>query len=784
MSVDPYRDLAQCDREIAECAAYEGPDEVGALMGWADWNVEKQMIYEEFLATKSQRFEPVGFDVAESSINTKLFPFQRDVVRWATKRGRAAMWEDCGLGKTFQQLEWARLVSAHTGRPVLIFAPLAVSQQTKREGQKLGIDVTICRSCADVRDGINITNYERLALFESGPFGGVVLDESSILKGFDGKTRKAITEFAAGIPYRLCCTATPAPNDYMELGNHAEFLGVMKLSEMLAMFFVHDGGDTSKWRLKGHAEAEFWKWLCSWAVALRAPSDLGYDDGQFRLPALRMEQITVESKDNPFGTLFTTEARTMDERRAARRSSLSDRVAACADLVNSIREPWLVWCDLNSESEALAKAIDDAVEVQGSDDAGDKERAALGFIDGSVRVLVSKPSIFGFGMNFQHCRRVAFVGLSDSYEQFYQAIRRCWRFGQDQEVFCYVITSEAEGAVVRNIERKETDARGLMDGMVKHMKTEMQKEIRGVQVEKAEYLTDKVKTENWTAILGDCVEQVRLMPSGSVDFSIYSPPFASLYTYSNSDRDMGNAKDFDEFERHFSFLAPELLRVLKPGRCMSFHCMNLPLTKERDGVIGIRDFRGQLIKLFESAGFIFHSEVCIWKDPVTAMQRTKAIGLLYKQLRKDSTISRQGIPDYLVTMRKPGANPDPVTKTHEGFPVDRWQRYASPVWMDIDPSDTLSRQEAREQNDERHICPLQLQVIARAIELWTNPGDLVLSPFMGIGSEGYESLKAGRRFVGVELKPSYWKQAVKNLEYAERTAGAQGGLFDGSDGAA
>lgn len=780
MSADVWRDLRQCDEEIAKAAEYSGPEGMGACMGFADWHAEKHLIYEEFLATKTQRFEPVGFSVQPEQVSIILFPFQRDVVRWATKRGRAAIWADCGLGKTFQQLEWARLVHEHTGQPVLIFAPLAVSQQTKREGAKLGIDVTVCRSSSDVRDGINITNYERLALFDPSRFGGIVLDESSILKGFDGKTRKAITEFASGIPYRLCCTATPAPNDYMELGNHAEFLGVMNLCEMLALFFVHDGGDTSKWRLKGHAEGEFWKWLCSWAVALRAPSDMGYDDGQFRLPALRMEQVTVESKENPFGTLFTTEARTMDERRAARKSSLADRVAACADLVNSIREPWLVWCDLNSESEALAKAIDDAVEVQGCDDAADKERAALGFIDGSVRVLVSKPSIFGFGMNFQHCRRVAFVGLSDSYEQFYQAIRRCWRFGQDREVFCYVITSDAEGAVVRNIERKEADARGLMDGMVRHMKAEMQKEIRGVQSEKAEYITDRVTTENWTAILGDCVENVRTMPEASVDYCIYSPPFASLYTYSNSDRDMGNAKDYAEFERHFAFLAPELLRVLKPGRLMSFHCMNLPLTKERDGVIGIRDFRGQLIKLFESAGFIFHSEVCIWKDPVTAMQRTKAIGLLYKQLRKDSTISRQGIPDYLVTMRKPGVNPDPVTKTHEGFPVERWQQYASPVWMDIDPGDTLSREEAREQNDERHICPLQLGVIRRALELWTNPGDLVLSPFMGIGSEGYEALKLGRRFIGTELKPSYWKQAVKNLEYAEKMANAQASLFGGA----
>ena len=778
-------DLARCDREMQQCAAYDGPDLVGAAMGWADYAIEKELIlsrlgqdYQEFLQSKSVRFLPVGFDVSRDAVNPQLFDFQKDIVIWACKRGRSALFEDCGLGKTPQQLEWARFVAAHTGRPVLIFAPLAVSQQTHGEGVKFGIPVTVCRSQSDIRDGVNITNYEKMAHFSPDGLGGVVLDESSILKGFDGKTRKALTEFCETIPYRLACTATPAPNDYMELGNHAEFLGVMTCTEMLSLFFVHDGGDTSKWRLKRHAEQEFWKWICSWAVALRAPSDLGYSGGKFKLLTLHMEQITVESKDNPFGTLFTCEAKTMDERRAARKHSLADRVAACADLVNSINEPWMVWCDLNAESEALERAIDEATEVQGSDDADDKEQAMMGFAAGAVRVLVSKPSICGFGMNFQHCRRVAFVGLSDSYEQFYQAVRRCWRFGQTREVYCYVITSEAEGAVVRNIERKEQQAKALMDGMVGHMQEQMRREVRGMEKETSNYETKTVITERWTAIQGDCVEHVAALKEGSIDYTIFSPPFASLYTYSNSDRDMGNSKDYDEFSRHFDFLAPMLYRATRPGRLLSFHCMNLPLTKERDGVIGIRDFRGELIRVFERAGFVFHSEVCIWKDPVTAMQRTKAIGLLYKQLKKDSVISRQGIPDYLVTMRKAGANDSPVTKCPDDFPVSLWQSYASPVWMDIDPSNTLNRDGAREDEDERHICPLQLEVIHRAIRLWTNADDLVLSPFMGIGSEGHEALKAGRRFIGIELKPSYFDQAVQNLRYAEATANAQSGLFE------
>ena len=269
---------------------------------------------------------------------------------------------------------------------------------------------------------------------------------------------------------------------------------------------------------------------------------------------------------------------------------------------------------------------------------------------------------------------------------------------------------------------------------------------------------------------GDSAEVLKMIPGDSVHYVIYSPPFQSLYVYSNSDRDLGNCRTPEEFYEHFEFIGRELYRVMMPGRLMSIHCMNLPTSKERDGYIGIRDFRGELIKFFQDIGFIYHSEVCIWKDPVTAMQRTKALGLLYKQLKKDSCLSRQGIPDYLVTMRKPGDNPERVTHTNETFPVKMWQRYASPIWMDINPNDTLQYRSAREEEDERHICPLQLPVIQRGIELWTNPDDIVLTPFMGIGSEAYMAVKLGRRAIGVELKDSYYRQAVKNVKSVLETA--------------
>lgn len=730
------------------------------------------MDYADFIDSKRSRFQPVGFEC--SHLNQKLFEWQRDIVKWALRKGRAALFEDCGLGKTFQQIEWARAVCEHTGGRVLILAPLAVAKQTSHEASKLSVAVTVCLTGEDVKDGINVTNYERLHHFSPEGWSGIVLDESSILKSFDGSTRKQITEFAEAIQYRLCCTATPSPNDHMELGTHAEFLGVMKRSEMLSKYFVHDGADTSKWRLKRHAETEFWKWVCSWAVAIRKPSDIGYSDDGWVLPELRIHQVTVDAEFDS-GTLFPVEAKTLEERREARKQSLPNRIAAAADLVkNGGKDPWLIWCDLNAESEGLANAIPRAIEVRGSQEHSDKERILDDFSSGKVKRLVTKPSIAGFGMNWQHCNRMIFVGLSDSYEALYQSIRRCWRFGQQRPVDVYVVTGTHEGAVVRNIERKEALYTRMMDEMVVHMQTEMTREVRG-EIERATSAESRIEMgDGFVAYQGDCVDLVGKMNSNSVGYSIFSPPFASLYTYSDSPLDMGNS-DGEQFERHFKFLVPELFRVLMPGRLLSFHCMNLPTSKERDGFIGIRDFRGDLIRWFVDAGFIFHSEVVIWKDPVTAMQRTKALGLLYKQLRKDSAMSRQGIPDYLVTMRKPGVNTEPVTKTHESFPVDLWQRYASPVWMDINPSDTLTKEEARDDDDERHICPLQLDVIRRAIRLWTNPGDAVLSPFMGIGSEGFVAIEQGRRFIGTELKDTYFDQAIKNLRAAKSK---QGNLFD------
>lgn len=731
------------------------------------------MTYSDFLATKELTDPQTGLDVIPP-LNPMLFPFQRDIVTWALRRGRAAVFADCGMGKTPMQLEWARIVAAHTGRPVLILTPLAVAQQTIREAEKFGIPATYASHGHEVTGQVVVTNYERLSLFTPGDFGGVVLDESSILKSFDGKTSSALIAAFQQTPFRLACTATPAPNDYMELGTHAEFLSVMQRPEMLATFFTHDGGETQKWRLRGHGNTAFWRWLCSWAVMIRKPSDLGYSDDGFVLPPLTLHQRTVESAPTD-GYLFAIEAQTLSERLAARRASVEDRAAECAALVNAQPGHWVVWCHLNAEADALLARIPDAVEVRGSDDPATKESMLVAFSEGRHRVLITKPSIAGWGMNWQHCHQMAFVGLNDSWEEYYQAVRRCWRFGQDYPVNVYMIAAQTEGAVVANIRRKDADAAAMAAEMVAHMQELNTDAVHGADRVKDVYQRETVTGNDWTMHLGDCVDALRDMPDASIDYSVFSPPFASLYTYSNSDRDMGNCRDHDTFYTHFGFAVAELRRVLKPGRLVSFHCMNLPTSKVRDGVIGLRDFRGELIRLFESHDFIYHSEVVIWKDPVTAMQRTKALGLLHKTIRNDSSMSRQGIPDYLITMRVPGENQEPIAHSADQFPVQLWQQYASPVWMDINPSDTLEFRSVRDDDDEKHICPLQLGVIRRALLLWTNPGDVVLSPFAGIGSEGWVALEQGRRFVGIELKEGYYRRACKNL--AEAKASASHDLF-------
>jgi DNA modification methylase len=873
--------------------------------------------YQDFIAEKLSRFSPVGFD---SDVNGNLFDFQTALTKWALRIGRAAIFADTGLGKTRMQLAWADEVRRRHG-PVLILAPLAVAEQTCEEGEAIGVAVRHVRESCDL-DGICITNYERVHKFDVSNLAGIVLDESSIIKHHDSKSFGILTELFRETPYKLCATATPAPNDWTELGTHAEFLGVCTRPEMLAEFFVHDMEKTQDWRLKGHARGLFWEWVASWGAVIRSPSDLGFDGNRYKLPKLSVEQHTIETNSRPLaGQLFAMEASTLSERRDARRQSIEERVRACVKEIHqswgnhgqNIGEPttqqieseglrtsephthgtrksakplmrgtgrrstrnssestterttartsrststeaarstckgtdsesqsslpclsysmadarsvsaihqtgapsiltmitkqapledcyatpaicdsadtetmhahsdqqgtnvrrstsngraqWVVWVELNAEQDAIATLLgDDCVSIYGSLDAEEKVRRYRRFERGEVAVLVTKGSIFGYGVNMQFSSRAAFVGVTDSFEQYYQMIRRQWRFGQKKPVNVHVFASDLEGSVVANLKAKEIAATEMAEEMIEHTAAAVRANVLGATRVTNTYAEDRTDGNGWTMNLGDCVEVMKGIPDRSVGYSIFSPPFASLYTYSNSQRDMGNCKTREQFMEHFDYVIAELLRVMQPGRDVSFHCMLLPTSKVMDGVIGLKDFRGDLIRAFERHRFTHHSEVVIWKDPVTAMQRTKALGLLHKTVRNNSSMARQGIPDYLITMRAPG---DPVDRvTHDDYPVYKWQRVASPVWTDINQSDTLQYRSAREHNDERHICPLQLEVIRRGIELWTNPGDMVLSPFAGIGSEGVVALELQRRFIGCELKRSYYDQACQNLKHA------------------
>ena len=724
------------------------------------------MDYELFVASKRRAEIATGHQPGD--LNEHLFDFQHAIVSWAVRRGRSAVFADTGLGKTLMQLSWADEVASHTGGMVLILAPLAVSEQTIEQGRTFGIDVRrVPNGGTPDSTGVWITNYERMESIDFTELHGLVLDESSILKAHDGKTRQRIIDAAQGVPYRLSCTATPSPNDFEELGNQCEFLGVMSRTEMLATYFVNDTGDTGTWRLKGWGASKFWEWMGTWAVVLRNPSDIGFDGSKYILPMPQYIEHVVKT-DVIGDELFSRPAMGLAERRKAQRDSIDARCNALADVVNAeSTEPWLIWCHLNDEAELLQSLIPGSVNVQGSDTAEHKAKQMLAFSHGELRVLISKPKICGFGMNWQHCARMAFVGLDDSFEKFYQAVRRCYRFGQKRHVQVHLFTAENEGQILENLKRKEKQHHQMSENMIEHMKDIMNKELAGQQNIVDEYREDTHDGDGYTVHLGDCVKWARRMADNSIDYSVFSPPFADLFVYSNSDHDMGNCKDDAEFVAQLRYLIAELFRVIKPGRNVSFHCMNLPTTKMRQGFIGLRDFRGDLIRAFQDAGFIYHSEVCIWKDPVVAMQRTKALGLLHKTIRENSTMSRMGLPDYVVTMRKPGDCEERVTHGDD-LPVQMWQKYASPIWDDINQGRTLNKLPARDENDEKHMCPLQLDVIERCIHLWTNKNDLVFSPFTGIGSEGYSAVKMGRRFVGTELKPQYWDLACENIKDAKR----------------
>ena len=451
--------------------------------------------YQQFIERKTLIDSPTGFEPGE--INPALFPWQAEIVKYACMRGRFGGYEDCGLGKSIQQLESARLINEHTGLPVLILAPLAVAEQTKREARKFDIqaEVRVCKDQSHVGNCINVANYERLHLFDPSQFGGVLLDEGSILKSVDGKTRGTLLSEWQCVPFRQSWSATPAPNDFMEIGNQAEFLGVMKRSEMLASFFVHDGGDTSKWRLKGHARDAFWRWMASWCVMVRRPSDLGHPNDGYDLPAIDYHEHYTQATAAP-GQLFALNASTLSERRGARRTSLKDRCAKAAELATN-DQPCVIWCNLNDEGTLLEKLIPDAVEVAGRHTIEQKEERLAAFTAGDIRCLITKPKIGGFGLNWQHCANTV-IFPTDSWESWYQMVRRFWRFGQERPVNVHAVASESEVTVIENLKRKEKDAGIMFDGIAAAMSELSVEQIRKTERQTTNYTpTERMELPKW-----------------------------------------------------------------------------------------------------------------------------------------------------------------------------------------------------------------------------------------------------------------------------------------------
>lgn len=721
--------------------------------------------YNEFLEQKRISRPPVGFKVAETDLNPALFDFQKYCVIRALEVGKFALFEDCGLGKTIQQLEWAEQVRKHIDKPILILAPLAVISQTIKEGAKFGYEVREIDSMADFANdsGIYITNYDNMDNVDVSYFGGIILDESSILKNFQGKTRTALIEAFQNTPYKLACTATPSPNDTTEICNHAEFLDVMSRNEMLAMYFVHDGGNTSEWRLKGHARQAFWDFVSTWAVMLNRPSDIGYDDKGFDLPPLNVRQVVVETPKRDNGLLFNDTAVNATDFHKELRATYDIRLNKVAELVNGSDESFIIWIGHDEEGKYLRKLLPDAVEVKGSDSKEYKKENLLGFADGKFRVLITKLKIAQFGLNYQNCHNQIYASLDFSFEATYQGIRRSYRFGQTREVNIFLITTDTMQNVKESFDSKQSAFREMQKSMTEAMCRNIKNKLNLHKME----VSNQYKSDRCDIRLGDCVQLIQSVPSESVGFTIFSPPFAELYTYSDKLEDMGNSKDYKEFFKAFKYLVKELYRVTWGGRNVAVHCMDLPIQKGKEGYIGLRDFSGMILEAFQEVGFIYHSRVTIWKNPVTEMQRTKALGLLHKQVKKDAAMSRVGIPDYLMVFRKEEGEHEHPVKCD--ISVDTWQKYASPVWMDIDYSNTLNAHSGREDSDEKHICPLQLDTIERAIVLWSNKGDTVLTPFMGIGSEVYEAIKMDRFGIGFELKESYFNEAIKNCRSMEQT---------------
>jgi len=622
------------------------------------------------------------------------------------------------------------------------------------------------------------------------------LDESSILKNSTGKYRNLLIETFSNTPYKFCFSATPSPNDPMELGNHSQFLDAMTYEEMLAMFFVHDAQNTQKWRLKGHAVDKFYDFVSTWAIMYSHPKDIGFEAPEFDLPELEIIETEVRTPLPP-GQMFPGKAVSATDYNQSLRETEKLRIEQTLRIVESIgKEPILIWAKQNVEAANIYRQLSalgyDCRNVQGSDKPEKKETDLLGFAHGAFQILITKQEIASMGLNYQHCGFQIFNSIDFSFEKSYQAMRRSWRFGRKEKVTVHMVTTDRMVNVSKIQKDKQKQFKTMQSEMTNAVNKNLNNEMLSTLIK-----SEDIKTDEYHVMHGDCVQRIKGVKDSSVDLIMFSPPFADLYTYSNHIEDMGNVSGYDEFCTQFAYLVTELKRVIKPGRIIAVHSMNLPTLKSRDGYIGLKRFNAMIGDLFEKENMFLHSEFTIWKDPLLAAVRTKTIGLAHKQLMKDSSIIRAGIPDVVQCFKTKEDNEIPINHDlldyyvpmHEWdkFPVSVggfneywgynqeskysreeqyshhvWQRYASPVWMDIDVTNTLRYSKARAEKDEKHICPLQLGVIERINLLYSKKGETVLSPFGGIGSEGYQALKMGRKSISIELKESYFEVNKRN----------------------
>lgn len=798
--------------------------------------------YYDMLAAKHVTNEARGFEVAPEAVHQMLYRFQRDIVRWACQLGRAAIFADVGLGKSFMQVEIARLVTEHTKGRALILTPLAVAHQTVKEAAKLGVEIAYCEDGDQAGDSrIVITNFDRVEKFNLDDFTAVLIDESGILKHYS-KTFFKLTELCENVPYRYCFTATPAPNDFVELGNHAMFLGIMHFKDMLARWFVGEGDVARKARLAHYAVEDFWRWMTTWAVCISKPSDLGdeYDMPGYEKPVMHIHEHRLSASQAAIqrawdsGKLVPDDAPSATQFMKVKRESLPDRVEKSLEIVAGIPadDPVILWCHTDFEADALQEAFPEAVEVRGSQTREHKRAGLESFSDGHKRAIITKPELAGFGLNWQHCNQMIFTGVSYSFEEMYQAIGRIRRYGQQRDVHVHLIYSETEGNVVETLKTKQGGFAEMQEQMSRAVrKYGLFREDKHVVFTETETSTEHGK--DWAYHLGDCVIVMADLPDNSVDLTVSSIPFSNLYVYSDKAADVGNSADKEEFFQHMRYVIQENHRITTPGRCCAIHVKDLPLFQNRDSVMGIDPFSDDTAAAYRALrtctrcdwvgfpdgkqacpecdgalmpGWVLQSRITIEKDPVIEMEKTNSHGLLFKNWRERAEILRVGLPDYVLVFQKPGDAPekrvrhDPLDVTYYGeniiaehrypkYPkrggtrVDKalpiWQEYANPnwsdvvvplVWTDINQMDVLNYLVAKADKDQRHICPLQLDLIARLIQWKSNPGDVVFDPFGGIASTGVKALEMGRKFVGAELKPEYHALGVKYLKEAELLA--------------